>query len=201
MTTPDEIRDHNDKILAAHDRLNRVHAYFESIGSTSEQAATAAKAHAEKFEWNGAVLSFQGKPVADPDNGVREWFTKNKLDFLLPPPDSTKQLDVDADLLAKAKAGNMTARSQLFVQVGRDQSKLDDLLAAKSDDIAHQDADAKANKTAHATNPFSRQGWSITKQGALLRSGVPMEKVAAIAAGVGARIGDTTWNKNHPANR
>lgn len=71
-----------DKVLANVDRLHRVHDYFESIGSTSEQAATAAKAHAEKFDWNGAVLSFQGKPVADPDNGVREWFTTNKLDFL-----------------------------------------------------------------------------------------------------------------------
>jgi hypothetical protein len=39
-------------------------------------------------------------------------------------------------------------------------------------------------------NPFSAEGWSVSKQGALLRA-IGAEKTAAIAASVGSRIGAT----------
>jgi hypothetical protein len=131
MSTADEVRDHNEQVLRNIDRVDRVHKYFKSIGSTDEQAATAAAAHADKFVWNGATLEFQGKPVADPDNGVREFFEKNKLDFLFPPKsDSTKQHDVDPQLLASARAGNQTARTQIYKQLG-DLEATDALIAEK----------------------------------------------------------------------
>jgi hypothetical protein len=129
-----------DEVLAAHDRIDRVHKYFESIGSTSEQAATAAAAHADKFVWNGATLEFQGKAVADPDNGVREWFTANHLDFLLPVKGANARLDVDADTLASAKSGNMTAYSRIVKQHGK--AAADKLIAEKpaADDKTKEDA-------------------------------------------------------------
>jgi hypothetical protein len=134
-----------DDVLAAHDRIDRVHKYFESIGSTSEQAATAAAAHAAKFDWDGAVLTFQGKPVADPDNGVRDWFTANKLDFLLPPKGANADKpDVDPDLLASARAGNKTARVQIYKQLG-DLAATDALIAKKPTDGDEAKDDASKN--------------------------------------------------------
>jgi hypothetical protein len=56
-------------------------------------------------------------------------------------------------------------------------------------------------KIAHANNPFSRAGWNITKQGALIRGGMPYSAVVSLAASVGCKVGDTTYNKSHPANR
>jgi hypothetical protein len=45
----------------------------------------------------------------------------------------------------------------------------------------------------HKNNPFSKAGWSITKQGTLLRA-VGREKCAQIAASVGSKIGATRPN-------
>jgi hypothetical protein len=187
-----------DKVLAAHDRIDRVHKFFKSIGSTDEQAATAAAAHADKFVWNGATLEFQGKPVADPDNGVREWFTANKLDFLLPPKSADK-LDVDPALLASARAGNMTAKSRLFVQVGRDRAKLDAVLADKSNtgaDEAARDAQGRfvgatpQEKEAAKNNPWSAEPgkWNATRQGQIVRS-LGIEAAQRIAKAAGSYVG------------
>lgn len=195
MPTSDEVRDHNEKVLRNLERNTLVEKFMLSIGCNDAQASTVAKAYSERFTYDGAALNFQGKPVIDARDDVVAHFKSAKLDFLLPPEKELKRLDVDPALLAKAKAGNMTARSQLFVQVGRDQSKLDDLLAAKSDDITDpvKDTEAKKNKTAHASNPFHKSNWNLTKQSALLRAVGPA-KCAAIAAAVGVTIGATKPN-------
>jgi len=44
--------------------------------------------------------------------------------------------------------------------------------------------------TKKSTNPFSRAGWNVSKQGALLRA-VGKDKTAAIAASVNSHIGAT----------
>jgi hypothetical protein len=147
-----------DEVLAAHDRIDRVHKYFESIGSTSEQAATAAAAHAAKFDWDGAVLTFQGKPVADPDNGVREWFTSNKLDFLLPPKGANADKpDVDPQLLASAREGNQTARSRIYKQLG-DIAATDALIAEKpATDDKQEDASKNPWRSANFRTDIAAQ--------------------------------------------
>jgi hypothetical protein len=188
-----------DKVLAAHDRIDRVHKFFKSIGSTDEQAATAAAAHADKFVWNGATLEFQGKCVADPGNGVREWFTANKLDFLLPPKSANADKpDVDPQLLASARAGNITAKGRLFVQVGRDQAKLAAVLADKSntgaDDTARDEKGrfvgaTPQEKEAAANNPWG-PNWSVTRQGQIVRS-LGIEAAQRIAKAANSRIGAT----------
>ena len=133
-----------DKVLNNVDRINRVHSYFVSLGSTDEQAATAAKAFAEKFVYDGAVLSFQGKPVIDARDDVIAHFRENKLDFLLPAPNADNVPDVDADTLASARAGNLTA----YARIARDHGKAtaDKLIAAKpGDEKSKEDA---------STNPW-----------------------------------------------
>lgn len=186
-----------DDILAKHDLIGKVHDYFVGIGSTSEQASTAAAAHAAKFVWDGVNLTFQGKPVAQAN--VPEWFTANHLDFLLPVSnDSTAVVNVDAALLASARSGNKTAQSKVFLAVGKDRAKLDALLAAKSDDTAA----AKSNDTAatdekpteqEKNNPWSAAHWSITAQGRIYR--VDPRLAGRLAAKANSKIGATRPTK------
>jgi len=138
MTEPSPL----DKELARIARLDLVKSYFRSIGSTDEQAATAAAAHAEKFVYDGTHLSFQGKPVSSPDNGVREWFTANNLDFLLPKASVADAPEVNPALLEQARNKNMTAYSQLARQHGK--AVIDTLLAKEKSD-AEKDKDASKN--------------------------------------------------------
>jgi hypothetical protein len=181
MSTADEVRDHNEQVLRNIDRVDRVHKYFKSIGSTDEQAATAAAAHAEKFVWNGATLEFQGKPVADPDNGVREFFEKNKLDFLLPPKsDSTKQHDVDPDLLASARAGNQTARQSIYKQLG-DIAATDALIAEKPTKVA-DDA---------STNPWRSANFRTDLAAQKRAAGIIKSLGTSVAASMAKSAGKT----------
>ena len=108
-----------DKVLLNVDRIDRVHKYFKSIGSTDEQAATAAAAHADKFKYDGAVLTFNGTPVADADSGVREWFTENGLSFLLPAANATNKNapTIDPALVESART-NLTSRGALYRLLG-----------------------------------------------------------------------------------
>ena len=198
-----------DKVLNAADRIDRVHKYFVSLGSTEEQAATAAKAFAEKFTYDGAVLSFQGKPVIDARDDVIAHFKENKLDFLLPPPKTeAEQHNVDPALLAEARAGSFTAKGKLFralhgnkprSAVAATEAELNALLAGKAaaESAATDDASKKKNSdaTKHKSNPFHKSNWNLTAQARLLRAVGPA-KCAAIADAVGAKIGDTRPNPN-----
>jgi len=187
-----------DKVLAAHDRIDRVHKYFKSIGSTDEQAATAAAAHADKFVWNGATLEFQGKCVADPDNGVREWFTANKLDFLLPPKsENADKPKVDPQLLASARAGNITAKGRLVRQLGS-LAAADAVLADKANtgtDDTPRDEKGRfvgatpQEKEAAANNPWG-SNWNVTRQGQIVRS-LGIEAAQRIANAAGSYVGAT----------
>jgi hypothetical protein len=191
-----------DKVLAAHDRIDRVHKFFKSIGSTDEQAATAAAAHADKFVWNGATLEFQGKCVADPDNGVREWFTANKLDFLLPPKSANADKpDVDPQLLASARAGNITAKGRLVRQLGS-LAAVDAVLADKSNtgaDDTPRDEKGRfvgatpQEKEAAANNPWG-PNWNVTRQGQVVRS-LGIEAAQRIAKAAGSHVGATKGAK------
>jgi len=177
-----------DKELNRIARLDLVKGYFKSIGSTDEQAATAAAAHAEKFVYDGTHLSFQGKPVSAPDNGIREWFTANNLDFLFPKAITSDAPAVNPALLELARGKNMTAYSRLVREHGK--AVIDTLLATETPDSTENKNDGNGHDKDRATNPFSREGWSLQKQGALIRA-IGVEKTAAIARSVGARIGQT----------
>jgi hypothetical protein len=184
-----------DKVLAAHDRIDRVHKFFKSIGSTDEQAATAAAAHADKFVWNGATLEFQGKPVADPDNGVREWFTSNRLDFLLPPKSANDKPDVDPQLLASARAGNITAKGRLVRQLGSlaaANAVIADKANTGADDTARDEKGrfvgaTPQEKEAAANNPWG-SNWNATRQGQIVRQ-LGVEAAQRIAKAANSHVG------------
>jgi hypothetical protein len=191
-----------DEVLAAHDRVDRVHKFWKSLGATDEQAATTAAAHADKFTWNGATLEFQGKPVADPDSGVREWFTNNHLDFLLPPKSANADKpEVDSALLASAKSGNKTAEGQLFRALHGDKPKsaiadtqaaLDALLAEGATVTPSTEAVAEKPKPNGSTNPWSAASWDPRRQISAVKGlGVAKASELAKAADPSSFIGAT----------
>ena len=101
--------------------------------------------------------------------------------------------------------GNMTARTELLKQVGFEEATklaqsyglktIHDTARGKSP-VAADKANGKGDGAEHKNNPFHKSNWNISRQGALLRAVGP-EKCAAIAASVGARVGDVKPNANY----
>jgi hypothetical protein len=121
-----------------------------SWGAPEELADIFADSKKSQFKFDGVNLTWNvnGKVAVD-DSDCRAHFSQGALKSLFPSQDSTEQHNVDPALLDSARVGNMTAKSRLFVQLGRDQSKLDKLLTAKPDKSADTDnekPDAERNK-------------------------------------------------------
>lgn len=107
------------------------------------------------------------------------------------------------DLQERAFGANPTlkARGELFNDVGptlyRDIAKMWGASEGNLKPGTRPGPDVEAEKNPEIVvkrnNPWSKQGWNITKQGALVAS-LGIEKSAAIARSVGCKIGDTKWN-------
>jgi hypothetical protein len=163
-----------------------------------------------KVSAGGGVVTFMGKAIGPTEGegrtttaAIGEYLRANKYGFLIAAkePDPITKLNINAEDLKLAKSGNLTAKGRVLRACGMDQTKLDAVLAgnvATGDAPAVDDAATLATKVAnddHKNNPFSKVGWNVTKQGALLRAVGP-EKAAQIAASVGSRIGATSPNPN-----
>jgi hypothetical protein len=97
---------------------------------------------------------------------------------------------------------SLKARGELLREVGA--TNYAKLAAEWGSDISLRPGKAPAGRegetkkpdaAARRDNPFSKEGWNITKQGALVKS-LGIEKAGAIAKAVGVRIGDTRPNPN-----
>jgi hypothetical protein len=199
MSTPEEIRAHNDQVLRNVERIELVAKFAESIGCSAEQASTISKAYAEKFTFDGAVLAFNGKPVTQAKDDVLAHFRDNHLEFLLPSEKSGGKPDVNVALLEKArgekiklsdgrKVGDITAYGQLVREHGK--AAIDVLLAEKPNaggDGKTTDADpAFKNKK----NPWRAESWSVTEQGRIIRS-LGLAVAGRMAAAANSKIGAT----------
>jgi hypothetical protein len=184
-----DVSEHNEKIIRNIDRRARIHELWKAIpGATDEQAIAASSTLAERFEWTGSVLNLDGKPATM--EAVREHFGTN-YGFLFPPKSENADMpNVDPALLASARAGNMTAKSRLFVQLGRDQTKLDKVLTATPDKAADT---AKEKPEAERNNPWLAEKWSITRQGQLYKLDPAM--AARLAKAANSHIGATRPSK------
>jgi hypothetical protein len=140
----------------------------------------------------GAVLRFQSKPVMHSDAGapIKTFLEVNRLDFLLPPkaPDPVKALDIPEAILTAAKAGNQTAKVEIFKRVHGDKprtqeaeslAKVEALIAGEAltqptldnelppvDDRTRRAA--RAADISHAANPWAAgPSFNVTAQGKL----------------------------------
>ncbi len=168
----------------------------EKWDCTDAQAADFAELHLDQFGLvKGMVIHLATNlPIDRPE--VRDALA-NEFPHLVPQP--IKAPLADAAFLEN----NLKARGEMVrtlgtvatLEIARKYGHADLGSRAKGKRPANVDAPEKeAPKLGaageHANNPFSRQGWNISKQGALLRA-VGAEKCAAIAASVNSRIGAT----------
>lgn len=215
-----------DEQLHDRDESNQLYAFAEtSLKCSPEQADTLARTMRHKFKWSGVRLLYHAENgeqlvAVDHVDQIREYLTRSKFDFLLPPPThdvvvNGAEASIPGDLLDDALSGSKTAEGKICLLLGgnnADAAARTALLlkaerAKRSNGNnggvnAHQHGTARAemNGGDHATNPFSRAGWNLSKQGSVFKA-LGEAKTGALAASVGAKIGDVTWNKSHPANR
>lgn len=121
-----------DQVILAQKLSDAVYELFSvQLGSTLEQADAAARDPLilKNFAMSagGAVLKFQDKAVMRSDDGapVKNFCKVNRLDFLLPPEtlDPVKALAIPPDVLAGARANNLTQKSRMFQIVHGDKPK------------------------------------------------------------------------------
>lgn len=191
-----DVSEHNEKVLRKAERLQRIHELWKAIpGTTDEMAIAASSTLAERFDWTGSVLNLDGKPATA--EAVREHFGTN-YGFLFPPKSANADKpDVDAQLLASARAGNITAKGRLVRQLGS-LAAVDAVLADKSntgaDDTARDEKGrfvgaTPQEKEAAANNPWG-PNWSVTRQGQIVRS-LGIEAAQRIAKAANSHIGAT----------
>jgi hypothetical protein len=198
-----------DDVLLELAKRDRIHETFMALGATSEQADIAASTPkiTNQFQWTGALLTFQKCALMKADDGklVKKWMTENKFDFLLPAatPDPIKALDIDPALLASARAGNWTAKSQIFTTlhagkpksaIAETQAVLATLLADTGGTDADKGKDEPAQKLKGRDNPWSAASWNVTAQARLVRE-IGLAAAQSIAKAQGSFVGATKPNR------
>jgi hypothetical protein len=110
---------------------------------------------------------------------------------------------VDLQEQAFGSSPTLKSRGALYNEVGAanyaklaEQWGCDASLRPGKAPAGHESETKKPSLAARRDNPFSKQGWNITKQGALVKS-LGIEKAAAIAKSVGVKIGDTKFNPDY----
>ena len=113
-----------------------------------------------------------------------------------------------AELIERAMIGSqiggpsLKARGELLKQVGAKQyaellqqygCNPNNLKPGISPKQQEEDAAANQKRTARKSNPWSAEGWSLARQGDLVKT-LGQEKAAAIAASAGCKIGSTRPN-------
>ncbi len=196
MTTAKE---HNDELVRKLTERNKIADFaMQTLGCDERRADVFVKACGDFFVWDG-TLRFKGASgEVAADDAQCTGFFQREFDFLLPATAAgDHQAALDPDLIAKAKAGNLTARGQLFrdlhgdkprTQEGETAAALEKLLAGEQ---TSKPADKKlpANNFS-GSNPWAAASWNLTEQGRLVKA-LGEVKAAGIAKAAGSFIGAT----------
>lgn len=201
MTTTKE---QNAEVLRKITESNKIAEFAMNVlGMDERRAEVFQKACGDRFVWDG-TLKFHGASGDVPaDDPQCTGFFQREYDFLVP----AKKVEGDAptldpDLIAKAKAGHMTAKSQLFRALHEGKPKgteaetraaLDKILAGdvpNSDSERDRDSGGKFVPKGTGSNPWAAGSWNVTEQGRLVRV-LGEAKAAGIARAAGSHIGAT----------
>jgi hypothetical protein len=207
-----------EKTLAKVDMRHAINDLFLEWGASYEQAECAANALDKKFGWDGASLTFNGKPVNRSDAYES---LKKSHPFLLPgnQPDLNKVV-VGQDLLDKAFVANSPdARAKVFERLGRDKQKAD-ALAAEYGLRDFQDYRSRGTRPAkdgdepavlaakdnpwsdHPANLDARGRYNaraMSRQGQIIKSGGGISLAASLAEAAGSFVGATKPNQSRAA--
>lgn len=184
MTTTEQ---HNAEVTRKFTERNKIADFAMQTFHMDEIRAEAfAKVCGSFLRWDG-TLQFKtasGEYVAADDPQCTGFFER---EYLGPVFGMSKKSEgdggatLDPDLIAKAKAGNLTAKSQLFtaLHAGKPRSEeaatvaaLDKLLAGDDSGETKRDDKGKFVANGHdrddgKSNPFKKAGWNLTAQGAI----------------------------------
>ncbi len=197
MTTAEQ---QNAEVLRKLEQKNKVAQFaMQVLGMDERRAEVFEKACGDRFVWDG-TLRFKGASGEVPaDDPQCTGFFQREYDFLVPAKKVEGEVPtLDPDLIEKAKAGNWTAKSQLFRTLHEGKPKgaenetrkqLDKLLAGET---PKRDESGKFVASGHApdaSNPFSIAGWNVTEQGRLTRK--DPAHAARLAKSAGVALGAT----------
>jgi hypothetical protein len=150
-----------DTALRAQETKFRVESFLMKLGASEEAAKLISSSPAElaRFQWDGVNLKFgKGDLTAVDDPAAREFYTGGPYKGLFPAPatkdDVENKPQMDPAVVARARAGNVTARAILARDhFGSNLKALDAALADK----ANGDDKVLSNghdKSASRDNPF-----------------------------------------------
>ena len=169
---------------------------FKLFESTEQQRSDAVLVLKGLCTMSGddCILKETGEPIGS--DASKAWLEKFKP-HLLP-------RKFERSLADRAFAdGNMTARTTLLRQVGKEEADriaqqydLRDVSDSRRGTAPVDSTKKPSGKGHHKNNPWHKDNFNISAQGKLLRA-IGAEKAAAIAASVGSKIGATHQNPNY----
>jgi hypothetical protein len=191
----------NESVLHKLDEQRVIRDFADELCGSDKQADAFVAACGKFFQWTGGRLLYLapgGEKIAAIDPRVKEFFA-NEYAFLLPTPKAAptefdgKTVDVAPELIESALAGNLTDKGKIvraFNDVGAAELFLK--AEAKKRDGTNKD-DANPHDKNRTDNPWSPQGWSLTRQGAVYKSDPAL--AARLAKCAGSYIGATKPGK------
>ncbi len=151
MSTPEF-----NAVMNKMDLHDRTFKLAKSWGATDELAEVFAASQSVKFKWDGVVLTYNGKNAVDAE--TKAHFTEGALKPLFPTAATNKDAPkILPELLASAKAGNLTSRGAMLRLLGS-LDAVDAALADTTATIAVVDDTATGKTTVKApgaTNPWT----------------------------------------------
>lgn len=167
------------KTEAVRDLNQKVFEYaMEKHGCTHEQAEAFAATQVGKFSWTGVRLIWNDtKTPAVDEPAAKAYYGQDKFKFLLPQKapaaDQQDGPQVPPNILELALMGNVTAFGKISRALGdADRATTERFIAAerekrtnnKNDGDRNRDEGGRFTEKPKASNPWSAEGWNLTKQ-------------------------------------
>jgi hypothetical protein len=190
------------KFLTDLEAAEKLRDFADMVCGSEQQAKVFVRSCKDHFAWDGLRLSLKGENGEAlnvlnglvPDARVMS-FLKDNYGFLLPDeksaaPHGMAHHAIDPALVEQALAGHITAKGAIARALGEDNAGTELFLQAER---AKRGGGSDSNKKPSSENPWSKEGWSLTRQGAVYKSDPAL--AARLAASANSRIGATHPSK------
>jgi hypothetical protein len=206
-----------DEKLHDMDEANKIYEFAETVlGCNDKQADIMSRTMRHKFKWSGVRLLWNGGvgdvPVVAVDHvdQIREYFTRESYDFLLPTPKAAVEGFSEAipgDLLDDALNGSQTAKGKLCLLLGgnnKDAAARTELLL-RTERAKRDGANGAGDANPHGTTPADRRATSsnpftkLRKPDGTIDKGVEKQIGSMIAAMGHKKVADIARAAKSPA--
>jgi hypothetical protein len=192
----------DNEVLRKLTEKNKIADFAMQVLKMDERRAEAfTKICGDFLKWDG-TLQFKtasGAYVAA-DDPQSTGFFQREFDYLIPAKTAEEQhADIDPALIELAKDGNWTARGQIFraLHKGNDAETTAAVAKLLKGETREHNTDGTFKADDKTPNPWSANGWNISKQGAVYKSSP--ELAERLAKSAGSHIGATRPAKSKVA--